>query len=246
MPRTPSDLRDHNCLTVAGNVLSHYRAWHLTAANGTALNISPMGNLRSNSGAVLIVAAFAGHGLVYLPTYFVGEALQSGRLVTVLDDYTAPPLTLRALYPHNRHLSAKVRAFVDFLASRFGREPPWDSWCRAPGGQSALPAPHQREMIRSATKPRRSKLAQTLHDLALRMRRERARGRKTGPLGVISVPWSCRRPCEFPLGPWPDAVDADCSWASSTLLGLRAGNRPCRGHSRHRHAVYEADRRIQD
>jgi hypothetical protein len=45
---------------------------------------------------------------VYLPTYFVGEALQSGRLVTVLDDYTAPPLTLRALYPHNRHLSDKV------------------------------------------------------------------------------------------------------------------------------------------
>jgi hypothetical protein len=48
------------------------------------------------------------------------------------DDYTPPPLTLRALYPHNRHLSAKVRAFVDFLAGGFGREPPWDSWCRSP------------------------------------------------------------------------------------------------------------------
>jgi hypothetical protein len=55
----------------------------------------------------------------------------------VLDDYTAPLLALRALYPHNRHLSAKVRAFVDFLASRFGREPPWDSWCRASRKQSA-------------------------------------------------------------------------------------------------------------
>jgi DNA-binding transcriptional LysR family regulator len=157
MPRTPSDLTAHNCLTVAGNVLSYYRAWHLTAADGTALNISPMGSLRSNSGAVLIVAAFAGHGLVYLPTYFVGEALQSGRLVTVLDDYTAPPpLTLRALYPHNRHLSAKVRAFVDFLASRFGREPPWDSWCRPSRKQSASPASHRRKMTRSPTKPRRS------------------------------------------------------------------------------------------
>jgi DNA-binding transcriptional LysR family regulator len=59
---------------------------------------------------------------VCLPTY----ALQSGRLMTVLDDYIAPPLTLRALYPHNRHLSAKVRAFVDFLVARFGQEPPWD------------------------------------------------------------------------------------------------------------------------
>jgi DNA-binding transcriptional LysR family regulator len=73
---------------------------------------------------VLKVAVLAGHGLVCLPIYLVGDLLQSGRLVTVLDDYTPPPLTLRALYPHNRHLSAKVRAFVDVLAARFGREPP--------------------------------------------------------------------------------------------------------------------------
>jgi DNA-binding transcriptional LysR family regulator len=70
------------------------------------MNISPVGNLRTNSEAVLMVAALAGHGLVCLPTYFVGDMLQSGRLVTVLDDYIVPPLTLRALYPRNRYLSA--------------------------------------------------------------------------------------------------------------------------------------------
>jgi DNA-binding transcriptional LysR family regulator len=140
VPRTPSDLSAHNCLTPAGDVLPYYHAWHLTAADGTALNISPSGNLRSNSGAVLKVAALAGHGLACLPTYFVGEALQSGRLVTVLDDYIASPLTLRALYPHNRHLSAKVRAFVDFLVARFGQEPPWDNWRQARSGQSAVTA----------------------------------------------------------------------------------------------------------
>src|ERR1700730_12610266 len=139
-PRTPDDLTTHNCLTVAGTGLPYYRAWHLTAADGTALNISPIGNLRSNSGAVLKVAALAGHGLACLPTYFVGEALQSGRLVTVLDDYIASPLTLRALYPHNRHLSAKVRAFVDFLVARFGHEPPWDHWRQACAGKSAVTA----------------------------------------------------------------------------------------------------------
>ena len=138
MPRTPADLTDHNCLSPAGNVLPYYHAWHLTAADGTALNISPIGNLRSNSGAVLKVAALAGHGLACLPTYFVGEALRSGRLVTVLDDYIAAPLTLRALYPHNRHLSAKVRAFVDFFVARFGHEPPWDNWRQARAGQSAV------------------------------------------------------------------------------------------------------------
>src|SRR6266404_4350809 len=139
-PRTPADLTIHNCLTVAVTGLSYYRAWHLTAADGTALNISPIGNMRTNSGAVLKVAALAGHGLVCLPTYLVGDALQSGRLMTVLDDYTAPPLALRALYPHNRHLSAKVRAFVDFLTARFEREPYWDNGGRVPGGQPALPA----------------------------------------------------------------------------------------------------------
>lgn len=131
-PRTPADLSAHNCLRGAGTGLSYYRAWHLTAVDGTAMNILPRGNLRSNSGAVLKVAALAGHGLACLPTYFVGDALQSGRLVAVLGDYIAAPLTLRALYPHNRHLSAKVRAFVDFLAVRFGPEPPWDKWCRTP------------------------------------------------------------------------------------------------------------------
>ena len=140
-PRTLADLTAHNCLTVTGTGTSYYRGWHLTAADGTAMNISPVGNLRTNSEAVLMVAALAGHGLVCLPTYFVGDLLQSGRLVTVLDDYIVPPLTLRALYPHNRYLSAKVRAFVDFLTARFGQEPPWDSWCRPPGAQSALPAP---------------------------------------------------------------------------------------------------------
>src|SRR3984957_17361767 len=133
VPRTPADLTAHNCLTVAGTGLSYYRAWHLTAADGTALNISPIGNLRTNSGAVLKVAALAGHGLVCLPTYLVGDALQSGGVVTGLDEYIAPPYMLRAPHLLKRHLSAKVRAFVDFLAARFGREPPWDSWCRAPG-----------------------------------------------------------------------------------------------------------------
>jgi DNA-binding transcriptional LysR family regulator len=123
-PRTPADLTDHNCLAMTGSAL--YRMWHLRAADGAALDIAPVGNLRSNISSVLETAARAGHGLAWLPTYLVSESLRSERLVTVLDDYVAAPYTIRALYPHNRHLSAKVRVFVDFLAARFGREPPWD------------------------------------------------------------------------------------------------------------------------
>src|SRR4029077_17786781 len=129
-PRTPADLTEHNCLTMTGSAL--YRMWHLRAADGTALDIAPVGNLRSTISSVLETAARAGHGLAWLPTYLVSEALRTGQLVTVLDDYTASPFAMRALYPHNRHLSAKVRAFVDFLAERFGREPPWDAASQLP------------------------------------------------------------------------------------------------------------------
>lgn len=129
-PRTPADLAGHNCLTLTGP--SYLRHWHLAPAGGALLDIAPSGNLRANSVAVLMCAALAGHGLACLPTYLVGEALCAGRLVTVLDDYVASPLVLRALYPHSRHLSAKVRAFVDFLVERFGSEPDWDAWCRRP------------------------------------------------------------------------------------------------------------------
>ena len=132
--------------------------WHLTAADGAALKFAPIGNLRTNSAAVLKFAALAGHGLVCLPTYLVSDALPSGRLVTVLDDYMLPPLTLRALYPHNRHLSAKVRAYVDFLAARFGRAQPWDNWCRTSSEQTALPAPRQSEMIGRSANRRSSRL----------------------------------------------------------------------------------------
>jgi len=136
VPHTPADLAMHNCLTIVTEV-SYYRTWHLVAADGAALNVTPVGNLRTNAAAVLKVAALAGQGVAYLPTYLVGDALQSGALVTVLDDYLAPPLPVRALYPHNRHLSAKVRVFVDFLAERFGQEPPWDSRRRANDGAAA-------------------------------------------------------------------------------------------------------------
>jgi hypothetical protein len=64
-------------------------------------------------------------------TCTVGGDLNAGRLVPVLTDYALPEAAIRAVYPHNRHLSAKVRAFVDFLVARFGQDPDWDEWHRA-------------------------------------------------------------------------------------------------------------------
>lgn len=61
------------------------------------------------------------------PTFYVGEDLRAGRLQAILGDYLpVPELSIYVVYPERRHLSPKVRAFVDFLATRFGTTPYWD------------------------------------------------------------------------------------------------------------------------
>ncbi|MGZ5795002.1 MAG: LysR substrate-binding domain-containing protein [Croceibacterium sp.] len=138
VPQTPSDLANHNCLMFTG--ASYMRGWGLGSPKAESLEGPLKGNLRSNNAAVLLLGALSGQGLVGMPTYLVSDALRSGRLRTVLDDYAAPPLTIRAVYPHNRHLSAKVRTFVDFLAERFGRETQWDGYPKIRGGTTAAGA----------------------------------------------------------------------------------------------------------
>jgi hypothetical protein len=70
-----------------------------------------------------------------LPTFYVGEDLERGRLQAVLTDYTVQEYGIYAVYPSRKHLTAKVKAFVDFLNERYGAEPYWDEWLKA------LPAP---------------------------------------------------------------------------------------------------------
>ena len=67
-----------------------------------------------------------GRGIALLPTFIVGADLQEGSLRSILTGYTAPEISLYAIYPPTRHLSVKVRLFIDFLVERFGPRPYWD------------------------------------------------------------------------------------------------------------------------
>ena len=123
VPRVPADLAGHECLhntNIAGD-------WRFVAPDGGMQAIEVSGRLAANNGDALQAAARAGAGLIYLPSFIVGDDLQAGRLVSVLDDFTLVGSTVNAVYPHARHLSPKVRVFVDFLAERFGPEPYWDA-----------------------------------------------------------------------------------------------------------------------
>jgi DNA-binding transcriptional LysR family regulator len=79
----------------------------------------------SNNGHCLLAAARDGLGLAYLPDYFVAEDIANGRLVRVLEEWGGIERDVVALYQHRRHLSAKVKLFVDFMQSRFAQRRPW-------------------------------------------------------------------------------------------------------------------------
>jgi DNA-binding transcriptional LysR family regulator len=124
-PRTVADLAAHNCLAYTLSSALGPRRW-LFGSDGT-ISVSIQGNLQASNGDALVVAALAGQGLIYEPTFLVGDDLRAGRLMALALDH--PPIELPgvfAVYPSNRRPPAKVRAFVDFLVRRFGSGPPWD------------------------------------------------------------------------------------------------------------------------
>ena len=124
VPQEPEDLQQHNCLTYSFSPSPN--EWQFMGSEGDyPVRIS--GSFRANNGDTLRLAALHGLGLVMQPTFIIGEDLREGRLQAVLTEYEATPRSIYAVYPHTRHVSAKVRTFIDFLAERCCPEPYWDN-----------------------------------------------------------------------------------------------------------------------
>jgi DNA-binding transcriptional LysR family regulator len=79
---------------------------------------------------MLYAAMLAGAGIGFVPTFVAGRDLAEGRVVSLMPDYRPVDTELSAIYPPGKAPSAKVRSLIDFLADRFGPEPPWDQWRR--------------------------------------------------------------------------------------------------------------------
>jgi DNA-binding transcriptional LysR family regulator len=122
-PQHPDELRDHACLTYGH--LATGNQWKLTGPDRDHWIQVPW-TLCTNNGEILRDAAVRGRGIALLPSFIVGTDLQQGRLRTFLSEYRAPEISLYAIYPETRHLSVKVRLFIDFLVDRFGGRPCWD------------------------------------------------------------------------------------------------------------------------
>lgn len=81
--------------------------------------VNVKGLLESNDGQILRAAALDGMGILIQPSYIVYDDVVAGRLVPMLDDWDLPHLTINLAYPSRKHLSAKVRTFIDFMAAHF-------------------------------------------------------------------------------------------------------------------------------
>jgi DNA-binding transcriptional LysR family regulator len=121
--RTPDDLPHHECF--AYTYASTASAWTFEARDGTRHTPRIAFRHRANNGSMLAAMAVAGVGIVLEPDFIIAAEVRSGRLVRVLADYQPPRSPISAVYPSRRHLSAKVRSFVDFLAQRYSRGQPW-------------------------------------------------------------------------------------------------------------------------
>lgn len=123
MPKVPSDLTRHNCIGIRQGDEA-YGVWRLTSGRGAARRtetIRVRGNLASNDGAIAVMWALDGHGIVMRSEWDIAHHLRSGRLVQVLPNCETPDADIYAVYPYRHRLSTRVRAFVDFLSTSFQR-----------------------------------------------------------------------------------------------------------------------------
>jgi DNA-binding transcriptional LysR family regulator len=138
-PRTPADLARHNCLAT-----DFAMSWDYRGPDGRAGSARVAGRYVCDNWEVLREWALQGLGVALKSTWDVRRHLEDGSLVSLLPGYTfATDVAIYAVYPHRRHLPAKTRAFIEFLAESFGPEPYWDR----PGPKAPKPRIKARSVV---------------------------------------------------------------------------------------------------
>ena len=114
------DLAKHLCLTY--EYLPNRNVWSFRDPKGGEHSVRIAGPVHSNNGRFLEALAAHGTGISREPDFISGPDIRAGKLKVILREFEPPPLPIYVVYPSRRHLSAKVRAFADFLAERFAKE----------------------------------------------------------------------------------------------------------------------------
>jgi LysR family transcriptional regulator, regulator for bpeEF and oprC len=117
-PKSPNDLAPHNCIAFTSRDTRLTRPWRFDLADGEMTQM-PTGNMSFTDGAAMCEAASAGYGLAQLHEYYLDAEVANGRLVPVLEKFKPKAQPIWLVYPQTRHLTPKVRAFVDFVAAQY-------------------------------------------------------------------------------------------------------------------------------
>jgi DNA-binding transcriptional LysR family regulator len=119
-PQAVEDLDEHNCLT------GPERYWMLNTEEGVTSKVKVSGNWLSEDGATIKAAALSGIGIAQLPDFYVKSSVEAGRLVKLHQPWSNYHRDTWAVYPHSKHLSTKVRFFMDFMVRYFETDFDWD------------------------------------------------------------------------------------------------------------------------
>lgn len=123
IPKNPGELAHHDCL-----VLGQQRGWVFrNPESGSVETWKVGGRFECNDGAVLHDWALEGRGLAWRSLWEVGQELQEGRLVSVLDAWQAPPMGIYAVFPQRRHMPLRVRLFIDLLKENYSQPAYWET-----------------------------------------------------------------------------------------------------------------------
>jgi DNA-binding transcriptional LysR family regulator len=114
-PADPRQLQAHD--TIFFMNAERRRAWRFAGPDGVFTFEGP-GRINIDSSEAMLASAISGFGLVHLPRYILDDAIRDGLLKTVLDAFTVAPEPIRVVYPSKRHLSPRIRSFIDFLVER--------------------------------------------------------------------------------------------------------------------------------
>jgi DNA-binding transcriptional LysR family regulator len=114
-PRTPEELLKHECL------MQGTEPWRFVS-NGKTVTVRPRGRFKADNGVALTVAAVAGLGIAALPDFLIEAHIASGALEPVLLDFPPPEGGIYVVRPPGEFAPRKVRALIDILVERFGRD----------------------------------------------------------------------------------------------------------------------------
>ena len=128
-PQTPADLARFACLTLSSDA-SQTRGWAFMQGDSSkrqVVYLRPGGPLDCSDGQVLHDWCLAGHGIAWRSTWEVEAEIAAGQLITVLDDFAAPPNGIYAVFAQRKHLPLRVRTWIDYLKARYDTPGFWQS-----------------------------------------------------------------------------------------------------------------------